>query len=60
MVSITYGYEVPTEPISKATHYVNLTTNYMYEQVGGVWVLRFKHGMPVDEHGNVIKDYLHY
>ena len=54
MVSITYGYEVPTEPISKATHYVNLTTDYMYEQVEGVWVLRFKHGMPVDEDGNYL------
>lgn len=54
MVSITYGYEAPTESISGATHYVNLTTDYMYEQVDGAWVLRFKHGMPVDEDGNYL------
>lgn len=54
MVSITYGYEVPTGPIKGATHYVNLMTDCMYEQVGEVWVLRFKHGVPVDEAGNYL------
>ena len=54
MVSITYGYDVPSEPISEATHYVNLTTDCMYEWVGEEWVLRFKRGMPVDEAGNYL------
>lgn len=40
--------------------YVDLNTDTMYEHRSGSWVVIMKNGNPVGEHGNVIKDYLHY
>ena len=60
MPEISYGLGEPTTTITGVTHYVDLETDTMYEQVGGVWVLRFKHGMPVDEDGNVLGEHLYY
>ena len=42
------------------TYLVHDLKHGAFEQVGGVWVLRFKHGMPVDEDGNVLDEHLYY
>ena len=60
MPEISYGLGEPTTTITGVTHYVDLTTDTMYEHRDGSWVVIMKNANPVDEHGNVIKDYLHY
>ena len=60
MPEISYGLGEPTTTITGVTHYVDLDTDTMYEHRNGSWVVIMKNGNPVDEHGNVIKDYLHY
>ena len=60
MPEISYGLGEPTTTITGVTYYVDLNTDTMYEHRNGSWVVIMKNGNPVDEHGNVIKDYLHY
>lgn len=60
MSEISYGLGEPTTTITGATHYVDLETDTMYEHRDDKWVVIMKHGKPVDEHGNVIDEYLYY
>ena len=53
------GNTAPTTPIAGATHYLDLETDTMYEQRAGSWVIILKNGKPVDEHGNIIEEYLY-
>ena len=59
MPEISYGLGEPTTTITGVTHYVDLITDTMYEQRAGSWVVIMKHGKPVDEHGNIIDEYLY-
>ena len=55
-----YGLGNPNDSTPTQETYVDLLTDTMYEHRDGSWVVIMKNGNPVDEHGNVIKDYLHY
>ena len=58
MPEISYGLGEPTTTITGVTYYVDLDTDTMYEHRDGSWVVIMKNGRPVDEHGNVIEEYL--
>ena len=53
-----YGLGNPNDSTPTQETYVDLNTDTMYEYRGGSWVVIMKNGNPVDEHGNVIEDYL--
>lgn len=53
-----YGIGTPNDGTPTHEGYVDLETDTMYEHSVGAWVAIMKNGKPVDEHGNVIDDYL--
>ena len=55
-----YGLGNPNDSTPTQETYVDLNTDTMYEHRDGSWVAIMKNGRPVDEHGNVIEDYLYF
>ena len=53
-----YGLGNPNDSTPTQETYVDLNTDTMYEHRDGSWVVIMKNGRPVDEHGNVIENYL--
>ena len=53
-----YGLGNPNDGTPTQENYVDLETDTMYEWQSDKWVVIMKNGSPVDEHGNVVEDYL--